>query len=163
MKSGQHTEENRRGIDLILQVVLAWARAQPKIRAVALVGSHARGTARMDSDIDLVLLATDADRIRADTTWVTEIDRHEIGTRPQRWRDQEYGAAWSRRIWLEPHYGQVELTFAPLSWATTDPVDDGTRRVISGGCRILHDPYALLQRICEALSREIDHGDCHPY
>ena len=26
-----------------------------EIRAVALVGSHARGTARMDSDIDLVL------------------------------------------------------------------------------------------------------------
>ena len=63
-----------------------------EIRAVALVGSHARGTARMDSDIDLVLLATEADRIQGDTTWVTEIDWHAIGTRPQRWRDEEYGA-----------------------------------------------------------------------
>jgi predicted nucleotidyltransferase len=51
--------ENCRGIELILRVVLAWATAQPKIRAVALVGSHARGTAGPDSDIDLMLLATD--------------------------------------------------------------------------------------------------------
>jgi hypothetical protein len=163
MKSRQHTAENCRGIELILHLVLAWATARPKVRAVALVGSHARGTARTDSDIDLVVLATDAKRLQADTRWVTEIDWGAIGTRPQRWRDEEYGAAWSRRIWLEPHYGQVELTFAPLSWATTDPIDEGTRRVISEGCRILHDPDALLRRICEAVSREIEHVDCHPY
>jgi predicted nucleotidyltransferase len=155
--------ENCRSIELTLQVVLAWATAQPKIRAVALVGSHARGTARTDSDIDLVLLATDADRLRADTTWVTEIAWDVIGTRAQRLRDEEYGTAWSRRIWLEPHHGQVELTFASLSWAKTDPIDEGTRWVISEACRILHDPDALLQRICEAVSREIDHVDCHPY
>jgi predicted nucleotidyltransferase len=61
--------ENCRGIDLILRVVLAWATAQPKIRAVALVGSHARGTAGPASDIDLVLLTTPPDSFRADTTW----------------------------------------------------------------------------------------------
>ena len=43
-----------RWVDLIVQVVLVWAKAQPKIRAVALVGSHARGTARPDSDIDVM-------------------------------------------------------------------------------------------------------------
>jgi hypothetical protein len=32
--------ENCRGIELILQVVLSWATAQPTIRGVALVGSH---------------------------------------------------------------------------------------------------------------------------
>ena len=53
--------ENCRGIDLILRVVLAWATAQPKIRAVALVGSHTRGTAGPASDIDLVLLTTPPD------------------------------------------------------------------------------------------------------
>jgi len=62
--------ENCRGIELILRVILAWATAQPKIRAVALVGSHARGTAGPDSDIDLMLLATDRESFRADTTRV---------------------------------------------------------------------------------------------
>ena len=33
----------------IVQIILAWAKAQPKIRAVALIGSYARGTARADA------------------------------------------------------------------------------------------------------------------
>jgi hypothetical protein len=151
--------QNCRDIEPILQVVLAWAIAQPKIRAVALVGSHARGTARADSDIDFVLLATDPDAFRADTTWVAQIDWHAIDTRPQKWHDEEYGAASSRRIWLEPHYEQVELTFVSLSWANVKPIDEGTRRVISAGCRILHDPDALLTDICEAIGREIEDAD----
>jgi predicted nucleotidyltransferase len=42
----------------ILQIIVDWAKKQPTIQAVAVVGSHARGTARAESDIDLVLLAT---------------------------------------------------------------------------------------------------------
>jgi uncharacterized protein len=150
--------ENCRGIELILQVVLAWATAQPKIRAVALVGSHARGTARPDSDIDLMLLATDPESFREDTTWVVQIDWHAVGTRPQKWQDEEYGTAWSRRLWLADCRWLVELTFASLTWANPDPLDAGTRRVISDGCRVLHDPDALLARLCKAIGREIEHA-----
>jgi hypothetical protein len=146
-------------IELILQVVLAWATAEPKIRAVALVGSRAHGSARPDSDIDLMLLANDPDTFRADTMWLVDIDWHAIGIRPRKWQDEEYGAAWSRRVWLTNRSVQVELTFASLTWANTDPLDEGTRRVISGGCRILHDPDALLARLYKAIGREIEHAD----
>jgi hypothetical protein len=142
-------------VDLIIQVVLAWATAQPKIRAVAVVGSRARGGGRPDSDIDLMLLATDPDGFRADTTWVGQIDWHAIDIRPRKWQDEEYGTAWSRRVWLADRRWQVELTFASLSWANTDPPDSGTRRVISDGCRILHDPDELSSRLCEAIGREL--------
>ena len=37
----------------------AWAASQPDIVAVGLAGSHARGAARPDSDVDLVILSTD--------------------------------------------------------------------------------------------------------
>jgi hypothetical protein len=151
--------ENCRGIELILRVVLAWATAQPKIRAVALVGSHARETARPDSDIDLMLLTTDPDGFRADIAWVEQIDWYTIDTHPQKWQDEDYGVAWSRRVWLGADCGQVELTFASLFWANTNPRDAGTRRVISGGCRILYDPDALLVRLCEAVSRQVGHAD----
>lgn len=146
-------------VELIVQVVLAWATAQSKIQAVALVGSHARGTARSDSDIDLMLLATDPDAFRAYNTWVAEIDWHAIGIRPHKWQDEDYGAAWSRQVWLTDRCVQVELTFASLSWSGADPPDVGTRRVISDGCRILHDPDGLLACLCRAISREIEHAD----
>jgi hypothetical protein len=146
-------------VDPIVEVVLAWATTQPIIRAVALVGSRARGTARRDSDIDIALLTTDPDSFRADTTWVTQIDWHAIGIRPQRWQDEQYGAAWSRRVWVSDW--SVELTFASLSWANADPIDAGTLSVISGGCRILHDPYALCARLCEAAGRVIEHANHH--
>jgi hypothetical protein len=132
--------------DLIIQVVLGWVRSQPDIRAVALIGSHARGTACRDSDIDLVLLARNPDAFRADTTWVDQIDWPSIDAHPQTWADEDYGAAWSRRVWLDR--GEVELTLAGLSWADVNPIDAGTRQVIAGGCWILHDPDGLLARLC---------------
>jgi uncharacterized protein len=42
----------------ILQIIVDWAKKQPIIQAVAVVGPHARGAARAESDIDLVLLVT---------------------------------------------------------------------------------------------------------
>jgi len=71
---------DRLRIEHIMRTVLAWATAQPKIRAVALVGSHARGAARPDSDIDLVLLVTDPQDFRADTTWIEQIDWQALNT-----------------------------------------------------------------------------------
>jgi hypothetical protein len=133
--------------DPIIKAILGWViRSQPGIRAVALVGSHARGTPRPDSDIDIVLLAKDAEGLRADATWVDQIDWPSIGAHPRIWADEDYGAAWSRRIWLDRR--GVELTFAALSWADVNPVNAGTRQVIAGGCRILHDLDGLLARLC---------------
>jgi predicted nucleotidyltransferase len=140
-------------VDLIVRAVLAWAKAQPRIRAIALVGSRARGAARPDSDIDLVLLVTDSRAFRADTTWIEQIDWKELDQRPEKWQDEDYGMAWSRRIWLTAASVQVELTFAPLFWAKVDPPDAGTRGVITGGCRILHDPDGLLVRLCAAVNQ----------
>jgi len=137
---------------LIIQAVVDWAETRPDIRAVALVGSHARGTARADSDIDLVLIATDPDGFRADAAWLDAIAWGAIGARPLRWDDEDYGALWSRRLWLERGEGEVEFGFASLSWAGVNPVDPGTRRVIADGCRILSDPEKILSRLCSTIS-----------
>ena len=143
----------------VARIVTAWAKAQPTMRAVALVGSHARGTAGPASDVDFMLLATDPDTFRADLTWVDQIDWHRIDAHPQKWQDEDYGLAWSRRVWLARASMPVELTFAPLCWANVDPPDGGTRRVISGGCQILYDPDGLLVRLCEAIGPEFEHAD----
>jgi len=57
-------------IDAFIHDVVSWAATQPGIRAVALVGSHARGAATATSAIDLVLLADSPEQYLAHTGWV---------------------------------------------------------------------------------------------
>jgi uncharacterized protein len=135
---------------------LHWARAQPTICAVALVGSHARGTARADSDIDLVALTTAPDLFRGDPDWIRAIEWNRCGASPANWQDEEYGQLWSRRIWLKPDRHELEIGFARPSWADVHPLDAGTRQVVADGCRILHDANGVLARLCAAVKSERD-------
>ena len=136
----------------IIQIIADWAKAQPTIHAVALVGSHARGSAGPDSDIDLVLIATNPRAFRDETAWLDTIGWNAVGARPQKWQDEDYGELWSRRLWLEKNHGEIEFGFASPSWADVNPLNPGTRSVIAGGCRILHDPRKILSRLCAAVS-----------
>jgi uncharacterized protein len=135
----------------MLRIITEWARAQENVHGLALVGSHARNAARPDSDIDLVVLAQNPSAFR-DAVWLTAIEWSRAGVRPMKWSDEEYGVVWSRRTWFEPG-GEVEFGFAPLSWAEVSPVDRGTQRVVSDGCRILYDPNGLLKRLTTAVAR----------
>jgi uncharacterized protein len=135
----------------IIEIVLQWADAQPAICGVALVGSHARGTARAGSDIDFVILTTAPDFFRRDLGWIAAIGWEACGAGPANWQDEEYGKLWSRRIWLEPGHHELEMGFALPSWADVHPLDPETRRVVADGCRVLHDPNGLLARLCAAV------------
>ena len=77
------------------------------------------------------------------TSWLDAIDWKSTGVGPTTRRDALYGALWSRHVRVDDGL-EVEFGFAPLSWATRDPPDPGTARVISGGCRVLYDPDAML-------------------
>jgi hypothetical protein len=60
-----------------------------------------------------------------DNTWIEQIEWQALDSHPQKWQDEDYGVAWSRRIWPAADSRQVELTFAPLSWANVDPAGRG--------------------------------------
>jgi uncharacterized protein len=143
---------DHRQADRIVQIILEWAKAEPKIRAMAVVGSYARGTARAASDIDLVVITTAPGFFRADIVWLDKIDWNAVASRPVKWQDEDYGRLWSRRLWLEQSRGEVEIGFASLSWADVNPLDPGTQRVIADGIRVLYDPDGLLTRLCAAVS-----------
>jgi uncharacterized protein len=125
--------------------------AHQDIRGVALVGSHARGTARPDSDIDLIVLAERPSDFRADASWLGMIDWSQAATQVETWQDKDYGAVWSRHVLLATQL-ELEISFAPPSWASVMPLDAGTRQVVAEGCRVLHDPDGLLAELCSALS-----------
>jgi predicted nucleotidyltransferase len=103
---------------------------------VALVGSYARNAATETSDVDLVLLARRPEMFLQDTNWVQhfEIVEHQ--------QLEDYGRVTSIRVWytggLEVEYGLTDET-----WVAT-PLDEGTRRVISDGMRILFEREPLL-------------------
>jgi len=133
----------------ILEIITDWAKSREDIRGLALVGSHARNKARLDSDIDLVFLTKNPGDFR-NISSLTTIDWSLAGVQPATWTDEEYGLVWSRRMWLKPEH-EIEFAFAPLSWADVSPIDSGTHQVVSDGCRVLYDPDGLLKRLRAAI------------
>lgn len=128
-------------VEGFLQQIVRWAERRSDIGGLLLVGSWARGTARPDSDVDLMFLVEDPGAFRTDTGWMAQ-----IGLEVSQWRDEDYGAAWSRHVYLE-NGSRLELSFGTSEWAKTDPVDAGTFGVISDGGRILYDPEGALERL----------------
>ena len=115
-----------------------WASEQNQVHAVALVGSHARGTATEASDVDLVVLADDPGVYLQDRSWVQafgSVARQDI---------EHYGNVVSIRVHYE---GQLEVEFGltDVSWAAV-PLDPGSRDVIAGGMQVLFERGPLLSR-----------------
>jgi uncharacterized protein len=136
-------------LDEIVAPIVSWASRRPDIRGLALAGSWARGAARPDSDIDLILLVNEPETFRY-RDWPDDIPWHEGCV--AHWHDADYGVAWSRHLQLSASR-EIEFTFCRLSWADTDPVEAGTAEVVSGGCRVLLDKSGLFEKLLSASSR----------
>jgi hypothetical protein len=128
-----------RAIDPFLTAVTAWAEGRPDIRALLLVGSWARGSARPDSDVDL-LLVVDAPRdLLRDDDWPT------IFGAPCMVHDEDWGLAQSRHVFYRNGF-EVEFGLTTNLWLSTNPADGGTRRVVMDGCTVLLDPTGAARR-----------------
>jgi uncharacterized protein len=121
-----------------------WLAQQPAIMAVLLVGSHARGSARPDSDIDLVMIAQDPAAYLQDQAWLPTfgpVIQAEI---------EDWGLLQSIRVFYA-NGPEVEFGLTPPQWAATDPVDAGTQEVVADGARILLDRQGLLAALLHAV------------
>jgi len=136
------TPERAAEVEEILDRVTRWAAPRQDTVGLLLVGSYARGAARADSDIDLVLLTADEAQY-ADNSWAPELALGSL-TRVQRW-----GAVTERRFRTRSGL-EVEINIGSRGWADTNPVDPGTRRVVTDGARVLHDPNRLLATLLDA-------------
>ncbi|MGW4720719.1 nucleotidyltransferase domain-containing protein [Nocardia sp. NPDC004260] len=136
--SPEHADEAIAIIDRITH----WAAHRQDIVGLLLVGSHARNAPHADSDIDIVLLTTDQPQYCNDS-WADELA---LG-RPI--RTQPWGPITERRYATESGL-EVEINIGSPEWAQTDPVDPGTRRVVTDGARPLHDPTQLLASLIRA-------------
>ncbi|HEX6420021.1 MAG TPA: nucleotidyltransferase domain-containing protein [Acidimicrobiales bacterium] len=140
------TSGRRRDYLRVVRSVAAWATQQPDVVGVAVVGSWARGQARMDSDVDLVVLTNDKDRYITDGRWVPDA----VGESAELVRTQEWGPLTERRVVLRSGL-EVEFGFVPPSWASVDPADPGTACVVRDGCSPLVDPKGAFARLSAAV------------
>ena len=123
-----------------------WAAQQPDIKAVVLVGSHARGTARDDSDVDVVIMTHTPQHYLQDASWLNTFGQVASV------EDEDWGMVQSRRIFYSDSL-EVEFSITTPQWASTDPLDEGTRRVIADGAQIVYDPDGILAALIQAVLR----------
>lgn len=135
----------------LITMLSAWFAMRSDVHALAVVGSVTRGTARPDSDIDLVLLVDDPEDYRADSAWVAAIPWDTLGVAIRDTYDGDFGALWSRFVTLVGA-PTIEFGFSSPQWASTEPIDPGTLPVVRDGCRILYDPHGLLARLVATAS-----------
>jgi uncharacterized protein len=130
----------------IIGSVAAWAVGQRDIVGVAVVGSWPRNEARMDSDVDLLVVTDDKEPYLSDGSWVAAA----VGGPARFVRTQDWGPLTEWRVALRSGL-EVEFDFVPRSWANADPVDTGTARVVGDGCSPLVDPEGVLARLMAAV------------
>jgi predicted nucleotidyltransferase len=123
-------------VDLLLERICQWGSTQQQIRAIALVGSYARDDAEEHSDIDLVIIAEYPAHFVEELIWIHtfgEVGNHQL---------EDYGLVQSVRVWYEEGF-EVEFGITGLDWIA-EPKDEGTRRVIWDGVRVLFERDELL-------------------
>jgi predicted nucleotidyltransferase len=139
--------ERRREVSAFISGLQRWAAERDDIVAAAIVGSWARGAAREDSDVDLILLTEDVSIFEGDG-WIAE-----LAPAAELARTAEWGAIAERRLRL-PSGLEIEVGIGHSSWARAAPVDPGTRAVVRDGLRPVFDPRGLLGELTARCSVE---------
>ncbi len=134
------TPDREAEIAWVVEVVTAWTHSRPDIRGVVVVGSWARGTATMSSDVDIVLLTNDPATYLGSARWWGFLGRAQLVATRQR------GPLTELRVAL-PSGLEIEFGIVPPSWASIDPPDPGTMRVVRDGVQIIYDPDGLLRAL----------------
>ena len=122
----------------LIEKVASWSKRDDRVIAAGICGSHARGEARSDSDIDFCILTAEPNSLLEDRSWIFGFgaDARVSGA------IEDYNLVQSIRVF----YGVTEAEFGVTAqaWAQL-PIDPETAAVMNDGLRILYDPEGRLK------------------
>ncbi len=141
--------EIARAYEQLLERFVAWAQTQPDIRAAVVIGSRARNDHPADdwSDLDLLVVTSDPDRLLAQIDWLAHIGTPWItfleGTAT--------GGLVERRVLFE---GGLDVDFAPAPVTLAQQFANGPPPEVAGifsrGARVVLDKDGLAERLVVA-------------
>jgi len=120
-----------KNISFFLNSVEKWAEQNEDIKSLILVGSHARGEAREDSDVDLVIITTKQD-IYVNNYFIDNFGK------VIKYQKEDWGRVTSVRVWYGNNGLEIEFGITTPIWISK-PLDEGTRRVLADGFKVLVD------------------------
>ena len=126
-------------IDIFLKDIKKWAKKEELIESIIVVGSYARGTYKVTSDIDLIIITSDKEKMLKNQTFINlfgEIKKSQI---------EYYGACTSIRVWYKDGK-EVEFGIVSTSWIEK-PLDKGTIKVLSDGFKVVIDKKGYFKNI----------------
>ena len=118
-------------ISFFLSSVQQWANQSEDIKSLVLVGSHARGEAREDSDVDLVIITLNPDKY-TNNYFIDNFGK------VNRVKKENWGRVNSIRVWYANNGLEVEFGITTPIWVEK-PLDEGTFRVLSDGYKVIVD------------------------
>jgi uncharacterized protein len=140
------TDARTEKVEALVRRLTRWGEGRADVRALALVGSWAYGAPHAGSDVDVLLLTDSPARYTEHDDWLAELGGVRL-VRTDRW-----GAVTERRVALDNGL-EVEFAVGTAEWASVEPLDCGTRRVVTDGIRVLYDPGGLLALLAAACER----------
>ena len=136
-----------KSIEGFLQKIQEWATKNQDVLAVGYVGSWARGTAKPDSDLDLMIITTTPEKYLETSDWTAFFGSlREV-------KSEDWGVVQTCRVFYEDD-AEIEFDITTKDWTKTDPVDDGTKQVVREGMVIIYDPQDLLRKLKDAIHAE---------
>ena len=125
--------------DELISRVARWSERDHRVIAAGVYGSHARGEARADSDIDFCIVTPDPGSLLRERDWVYGFGGDARIAGPV----EDYNLVQSLRVF----YGATEAEFGVADQAWMElPLDRETAGVINDGMRILYDPEGRLAK-----------------
>ncbi|MFD1466255.1 aminoglycoside 6-adenylyltransferase [Lapidilactobacillus mulanensis] len=118
-------------LDQLADELIDWAKNEPAIESLVVVGSYAHDDQRPGSDLDLVVVTSDRASLLQNTDYTQRFGK------VKQVQTEYYGACISIRASYEDN-SELEIGLVTPDWLN-EPLDSGTRKVLQPGYLILYD------------------------